>query len=479
MWFRQDLRLFDNRALTAALRGSGPVVPVYVLDDDTVGPWAMGGASRWWLHGSLTSLANSLAAIGSRLILRRGRAIDTLMALVAETGAASIHCTRAYEPHAAGLELELKARCEQAGATLRRYTGNLLHEPEAVTTRAGEPFKVFTPFWRSLMQSASPARPAPRPAALPVPETWPHTERLDDWSLRPHRPDWAGGLRASWTPGEAGADARLRTLIDDVLAGYADRRDRPDVPGTSQLSPHLHFGEVSPAQCWHAVQAACAGDADLEKGPSAFLRELGWREFSHHLLHHWPHITDQPFRPEFAAFPWEPDAGRADEHFTAWSRGLTGYPIVDAGMRQLWQTGFMHNRVRMIAASFLTKHLRIPWQRGARWFWDTLVDADLASNSASWQWVAGSGADAAPYFRIFNPVLQGRKFDPDGAYVRRYVPELARLHLAHIHAPWEAPHAELAAAGIHLGETYPRPVVDHATARAAALAAHGAMRNKS
>ncbi len=477
MWFRQDLRLHDHAALVAAAEGGRPVIPVYILDDAACGPWAPGGASRWWIHHSLQSLHEGLLAIGSRLILRRGPTVDVLRALAAESGARTLHFTRAYEPHAARVELAIDAAFGAAGMAVRRFSGSLLAEPETLRNQSGGPFRVFTPFWRTVQSAQRPRVPVPAPRQLSGPEHWPTSDRLEAWGLLPLKPDWAGGLRATWRPGEAGAAKRLSMLIDHALADYATARDCPDRSGTSMLSPHLHFGELSPRQCWHAVDLARARDPGLDRGASSFLRELGWREFSCHLLHHWPTLPQTPFRPEFAAFPWEPDEAPARAMFAAWSRGQTGYPIVDAGMRQLWQTGWMHNRVRMITASFLTKHLLVPWQTGQRWFWDTLVDADLASNAASWQWVAGSGADAAPYFRIFNPVLQGQKFDSNGDYVRHFVPEIAQLPTKVLHAPWTATDAQLSDAGVRLGQTYPRPIVAHDFARQRALAAFASLKS--
>jgi deoxyribodipyrimidine photo-lyase len=345
-------------------------------------------------------------------------------------------------------------------------------EPWRIKTRQGEPYKVFTPFWKALRAAMPPDRPLAAPEHVRGVMSGPESDRLDDWGLLPTMPDWAGGLREAWTPGEAGARARLEAFLEEGLDRYADGRDRPDRSGTSRLSPHLHFGEVSPRQAWHGALGAQASRDLPERQVGAFLRELGWREFCLHLLHHWPRLPVQAWRSDFAAFAWAED--RAG--LSAWQAGRTGYPIVDAGMRELWRTGWMHNRVRMVAASFLVKHLLIPWQDGEAWFWDTLVDADLASNAANWQWVAGSGADAAPYFRIFNPVLQGRRFDPDGAYVRQWVPELGRLPANHVHAPWEAPAAVLEGAGVRLGIDYPHPLVDHKAARKRALAAFDAIR---
>ena len=471
-WFRQDLRLADNRALQAAIATGAPVIPVSILDDAAAGQWPMGGASRWWLHQSLMSLAADLDARGSRLILRRGPAAAILQTLIAATGASAVYATRCYEPWAAALEIACRDAAQTAGATFHRYAGNLLFEPEAVRTQAGEPFRVFTPFYRAATAGEGPRKPFAAPKTIPAAQSWPKSDRLADWGLLPRKPDWAGGMRAAWTPGEAGARQRLATFLAGPVIDYHDARNRPDRPATSKLSPHLHFGEISPATCWHAARAVAAQMPRAEKGIDTFLKEIGWREFSYHLLAHWPTLPEQPFRADFAAFPWK--AAPAD--LAAWQKGLTGYPIVDAGMRELWQTGWMHNRVRMIVGSFLIKDLLIPWQSGEAWFWDTLVDADLASNAASWQWVAGSGADAAPYFRVFNPVKQGTTFDPDGVYVRQYVPELAGLSNAHIHAPFAAPAGVLAAAGIVLGKTYPKPLVDHAEARDAALAAFAAIK---
>ncbi|MFM8745531.1 MAG: cryptochrome/photolyase family protein [Aestuariivirga sp.] len=460
-WLRQDLRLTDNAALTAA-GAQGPVIFLYVLDDETPGAWRSGGAGRWWLHHSLSSLRGRVP-----LVLRRGPADREIAALLAETGAASVHFARDYAPWAGALERNVKAACEAAGASCHRYGGFLLHEPEAIRNGSGEPYRVYTPFSKACFAAGEPKplKPVPRFTAFTGAVK---SDRLEDWGLLPNKPDWAKTFPDLWTPGEDGAAARLKDFIRTGLADYADERDRPDRDVTSRLSPHLHFGEISPAQAWHAVRRAqLAAGGKLDKTAEKFLKEVLWREFSYHLLHHWPSLPAEPFRREFRGFPWRDDPAG----LKAWQRGQTGYPIVDAGMRELWATGIMHNRVRMIAASFLIKDLLIPWQEGERWFWDTLVDADIGNNAASWQWVAGCGADAAPYFRIFNPVLQGMKFDPQGAYVRKWVPELARLPDEFIHRPWEAPRLVLAAADVELGRNYPNPIVDHGKARDAALAA--------
>ncbi|MFT3673418.1 cryptochrome/photolyase family protein [Aestuariivirga sp.] len=457
MWFRQDLRLSDHPALAAAA-AAGPVIPLFVLDDETAGDWRWGGASRWWLHRSLESLGASVP-----LVLRRGRADTVLAEVLKATGAKALYFTRDYAPWSPALEQRVKAVCEQAGAECHRYGGFLLHEPEAIRNGSGAFFKVYTPFSKACF-----AKGEPRAAKGPVKPTWAtHTlERpaLESLALLPTRPNWATGFEPVWRPGEAGAQARLVRFLDDGLHRYADGRDRPDQENTSQLSPHLHWGEISPHQVWQATRQAMDSAAGrLDRDGEKFLKEVLWREFSYHLVHHVPSFPETPFRPEFADFPWAMNDGALKR----WQQGQTGYPIVDAGMRELWTTGIMHNRVRMIAASFLIKHLLLPWQEGERWFWDTLVDADIGNNAASWQWVAGCGADAAPYFRIFNPMLQGEKFDPNGEYVKRWVPELKDVPAASIHKPWEMTLPPKA---------YPSPMIDHNKARERALAAFAAIK---
>jgi deoxyribodipyrimidine photo-lyase len=472
LWFRRDLRLSDHAALDAALSSGAPIMPVYVLDDERPCAWRPGGASRWWLAGSLRALDADLRKRGSRLVLRRGDSAEALTALAREAGAQAVYFTRGYEPFIPPLEGTLRAALTDAGIGCRRFGGHLFLEPEAVRTRAGEPFKVFTPFYKACLTQEPPPRPLTAPKQLPSPQAWPASEPLEGWALAPSHPDWAVQMRAYWTQGEAGAKVRLHGFIAEALADHGVNRDRPDLDGTSRLSPHLAFGEISPRQLWHAVRHAADADSTLKRGAEAYIRELYWREFCAHLLFHWPDLPRKPFRPEFAALPWKKSAAE----LAAWQEGRTGYPIVDAGLRQLWAIGWMHNRVRMVAASFLTKHLLIPWQQGEAWFWDTLVDADLASNAANWQWVAGSGADAAPYFRVFNPILQGQKFDAGGAYVRRWVPELAKMPAEHIHAPWKAPADVLARAGVMLGESYPHPMIGHEEGRRQALAAYEAVK---
>jgi deoxyribodipyrimidine photo-lyase len=477
VWFRQDLRLRDNPALQAAA-ARGPVLPVY-LDAPHDAPHAdgdrgMGAASRWWLHHALQRLDADLQRLGSRLCLRRAAdALADLLALARQCGAEHIVWNRRYEPAAIAQDQRIKAALRAAGLTATSFNGTLLREPWEVKTKTGGPFQVFTPFWRHCLGMGDPPPPLPAPSALTAPPRSPESLALDDLGLLP-RIDWARGIAAAWTPGSAGAQRRLDRFLSVAFDGYAADRNRPDLPGTSRLSPHLHFGEIGPREIFHAVQAA-AGVNERRSGwrQSTFLAELGWREFAYHLLYHFPATPQQPLKANFARFPWADDP----DGLRAWQRGSTGYPIVDAGMRELWTSGWMHNRVRMITASFLVKDLLLPWTVGERWFWDCLVDADLASNTLGWQWVAGCGADAAPYFRVFNPMLQGRKFDPEGAYVRRWVPELAELPTEWLHAPWEAPGTVLAAAGIRLGTSYPAPIVDHESARRRALQALASLKN--
>lgn len=465
LWFRQDLRLRDQPGLAAALATGAPVAAVYILDDAAPGRWAMGGASRWWLHHSLAALAASLRPLNIDLQLLHGPAHAVLLSLADEIGAGAVFWTRQYEPYAIARDRRIKAALGAKGVDAESFNGQLLYEPWDIGKADGRPYEVFTAFWRALHAKGAPPAPTPAPPPAPSAIACRAALPLEALGLVPRKPDWAGGLRDTWTPGEAGAHRALGDFLDHHLAHYHEARDLPARAATSRLSPHLHFGELSPRVLWHAVSARCEADPCLTKAAEKFLSELAWREFAHHLLYAHPDMPDAPLRTPFADFPWRDD----EAAFSAWTRGATGYPIVDAGMRELWQTGTMHNRVRMIAASFLVKDLLIPWQRGAAWFWDTLVDADLANNSMGWQWVTGCGADAAPYFRIFNPVLQGERFDPEGEYVRRFVPELAKLPGAWIHKPFAA-HAEtLARANITLGKTYPQPIVNHAKARARAL----------
>jgi deoxyribodipyrimidine photo-lyase len=465
VWFRRDLRLSDNPALAAAIASGRAVIPLYVLDE-TPGIRKEGAASLWWLDKSLAALSSDLQALGSRLVLRRGDAGAIVRDLQNRTGAAVVVWNRLYDPGLTERDADLKADLKAKGVRCESFKASLLVEPWTVRNKTGEPFKVFTPFWRAAQGVLDVPATVPRPASLKSPDGWPHSDALNDWKLHPTKPDWSGGF-GLWTPGEAGAQVRLDQFLAHDLARYDTERDIPSAGASSRLSPHLHFGEIGPRQVWRAVALAETVNPSLTKAADKFRSELGWREFSHSLLFMRPDLETQNFKPAFDAMQWRDD----EAGFTAWTRGLTGYPMVDAGMRELWATGIMHNRVRMLAASFLIKHLLIDWRRGEQWFWDTLVDADRPNNAASWQWVAGSGADAAPYFRIFSPMGQGEKFDPDGHYVRRWVPELARLPNAVIHAPWTADPLILRAAGVTLGRTYPHPIVDHSFARKRALAA--------
>jgi deoxyribodipyrimidine photo-lyase len=468
VWFRQDLRLADNPALLAAVRRGGSVLPVFIWSPEEEGRWAPGAASRWWLHQSLAQLDASLRRRGSRLIIRHGPARETIRELVSQSGATAVYWNRRYEPAAIERDRRIEAALSRDGLIAQSFAACVIFEPSAILTQHGEPYRVFTAFWRACMRRPDPGRPDDEPACIPACQPWPATLGLPELGLEPAI-DWAGGIRANWQPGEAGAAEQLDCFLAGVLGEYPAGRDRPDRAGTSRLSPYLHFGEISVRQVWFALNDRRAGSTtDREaRAIDSFSNELGWREFAHHLLYHFPNTPENPLRNEFGAFAWERNPG----HLRAWQRGRTGYPILDASMRELWQTGWMHNRVRMVAASFLVKDLLIPWQDGAAWFWDTLVDADLANNTLGWQWSAGCGADAAPYFRIFNPVTQGEKFDPSGTYVRRWIPELARLPAEWVHKPWAAPKPVLAQARIELGRDYPKPLVDHSHARSRALSA--------
>ncbi len=444
LWLRQDLRLADNPALAAAIATGRPVIPLFVLHEASDGrPW--GAASLWWLDKSLRALGADLRERGSRLILRRGDPAMIVPALAQELGA-DVHWNRLYGHAAVARDSDLKA---ELGAT--SCNASLLTEPWTVKTGAGGVFQVFTPFWRAAQAVIEDAPIAPAPRHIPAPNEWPGSDDLKDWKLHPTAPDWSTGF-GDWTPGEAGAQAQLKTFIKQGLDDYPRGRDRPDLDSTSRLSPHLHWGEIGPRQ----VRAAA-------HGPSAdkYMAEIGWREFNHHLLYQHGDLFRRNIRRDFDGFPWRDDP----PSLAAWREGRTGYPLVDAGMRQLWATGFMHNRVRMVVASFLIKHLLIDWREGEAWFWDTLLDACEANNPANWQWSAGSGADAAPFFRVFNPVLQGERYDPDGGYVRRWIPELAHLPAKQIHQPWTADVSG-----------YPKPIVDHAMARQRALDAFKEMR---
>ena len=470
VWFREDLRLSDNPALHAACRTGQPIVLLYIFDDTSPDLRELGGASKWWLHSSLKALAKACEKRGAALVFRKGKAETVLQNVIDETQATSIYWNRRYDAAGIAVDAEIKSRLTAQEVRAVSFNGRLLTEPWEIKTGGQQPYRVFSPYWKALRASYQPPAPLPAPGCLQGPSV--SSERLEDWKLLPANPNWAREFDTLWTPGETGAKARLGQFLSTVGSSYKENRDRPDIDHTSRLSPHLRFGEISPHQVWRSVNAAQHANAIPAEDAMKFLSELAWREFAHVLLFSQPHLATQNYKSDFDAMPWSDDKS----HYDFWCRGLTGYPIVDAGMRELWATGWMHNRVRMITASFLTKHLMISWQWGEHWFWDTLVDADHANNPASWQWVAGSGADAAPYFRIFNPMTQGRKFDPDGAYVRKWCPELKNLPTAYIHAPWEATPETRAIAGVTLGETYPTPIIDHATARQRALDAYKSLK---
>ncbi len=468
LWLRNDLRLADNPALVAAAATGRPVLPLYVLDDETPGRWRTGGASRWWLHQSLASLATDFRRRHGDLLLRRGEAGSIIRRLVEETGARHVFWNRRYEPWAIAQDRELKAALREAGVAVESFNAALCFEPWEIAQKGGGPYKVYTPYARAWFDRDGPPEPVAVPEPLYFLRSLPDGDALDDWRLTPKKPDWAGGLRAAWRPGEAAALEAATEFADGPVEAYDTERNFPARPGVSRLSPHLHFGEIGGRQLFHLVRGRTLARRGSWQKARPYLRQLAWRDFAYHTLFHRPTLPEEPLRPEFAAFPWSDE----ERLFRAWTRGLTGYPIVDAGMRQLWATGYMHNRVRMIAGSFLTKDLLIPWQKGEAWFWDTLVDADLANNAMGWQWVAGCGIDAAPYFRIFNPVLQGERFDPDGSYVRRWVPELSSLPDRWIHMPFAAPADVLSEAGVVLGKSYPEALVDHGKARDRALEAY-------
>ena len=472
-WHRNDLRLSDNPALHHAIE-HGRVQPVFILDDTP--DWAYGAASRWWLHHSLTALQADYKKLGVTLLLKKGKAEAILPQLIKDLHATDIVWNRRYEPHHIKQDSALKKSLNNDNVTVHSFNGHLLIEPWQIQTKAKTPFKVFTPFWRTLSASTPQIEPlTPRPHNVKNVTHKVQNDNLKDWHLLPTKPNWATGF--DWTPGEHAAHKDLDDFLDDAIGYYKAERDFPAIDATSRLSPHLAFGEISPRQIWYAAQDTQkkhkVGTA-FHTHSEAFLRQIGWREFAYHLLYHFPETPTEPLYAQFKNFPWRTDK----KGWKAWTTGQTGYPIVDAAMRQLWQTGWMHNRMRLVAASFLIKDLSLSWQHGSQWFWDTLLDADLANNTMGWQWVAGCGADASPYYRIFNPILQSAKFDPKGDYIRQYVPEIAALPDKYLHAPWDAPDNVLKEAGITLGKTYPKPIVDHAVARVRALALLKEFQNK-
>ena len=475
MWFRRDLRLSDHQALSAAMETECPIIPLYIYSENE--NQATGSASKWWLHQSLKSLESSIRSLGGKMILRTGEPASILQSICKETNAQCIHVSTSFDPFWKGIDASIQKALSPSGIELKSFPGQLMWDPCSIRNKSGKPFQVFTPFWKHLCQQSPPARPLPAPAIWPKhPGTTLKSECLESFRLLPSI-HWDKGIQASWAPGENEAMAQLRRFQSEAYGNYEGKRDFPGIAGTSRLSPHLHFGEITPGQIYHHLETTTCRTKSSGASVmlSTYMKEVGWREFAHHLLHHFPHMTKCPLRPEFETFPWRKD----ETMLLAWQKGQTGYPIVDAGMRELWATGWMHNRVRMIVGSFLVKHLLLDWKLGAEWFWDTLVDADLANNTMGWQWIAGCGADAAPYFRIFNPIMQSQKFDTHGDYIRKWIPEISNLSDNDIHTPWNVDPMILKMAGIELGRTYPVPIVNHTIARETALDAYHRMKAKS
>jgi deoxyribodipyrimidine photo-lyase len=469
IWFRLDLRVQDNAALQAAIRLGLEIVPVYIWPPEDEHPWDAGGASKWFLHHALKDLQQSLEAHQLKLIIRKGDALEVLKTLIHETNAQAIFWNRQYEPQAIERDTHIKKTLINQGLHLQSFNSSLLYDPLTIRNKTNNPFQVFTPFWKHCITLGIPEPIQVDIQALQKPNTWPKSDSLDSLELLPKIP-WDTGLDQFWQKSIKSNDQRLTYFIKNIVKNYQKDRNYPAKDGTSCLSPYLHFGQLGPRQIIAALK-----EAGCDHHPSAqvFTKEIVWREFAYHLLYHFPDTPDKPLKTDFERFPWV-----QNKHFVkAWQRGKTGYPLVDAGMRQLWETGWLHNRIRMVVGSFLVKHLLQPWQVGSKWFWDTLVDADLANNTLGWQWVCGCGADAAPYFRVFNPVLQSEKFDFEGLYIKRYVPELKNLQAPYIHRPWEAPESLLLEAGIVLGKDYPHPIVELTKGRDAALAAYNKIKN--
>jgi deoxyribodipyrimidine photo-lyase len=462
--FRNDLRLDDNSALSAACKAGQTVILLYILDDTSKQNWSIGSASRWWLHHSLQSLDAAITKLGGNLVLRKGNSITILDEIIKQAEVDKLYFSRTYDPCQREIEESIYSNWHKQ-IEIKRYGGYLLFEPEQIRTGSDQVYKVFTPFWKTCLKQQEPLLPTEKlNKKISFSSINIESDNLHDWNLLPTKPDWAAGFKTYWQPGEAAARNVLKEFISTGIENYHEDRDRPDRAGTSRMSPYLHFGEISPLRIWHEVKQHLEKNNNQTKDGMSYLRELGWRDFSAHLLFNWSDLPESPFRKEYKNFPWK----KNKKALVAWQKGQTGFPIVDAGMRELWHTGWMHNRVRMIVASFLVKHLLIHWREGEEWFWDTLVDADLANNAASWQWVAGSGADAAPYFRVFNPILQGKKFDPNGDYVRQWIPEIRTVPTKYIHEPWLAATEDLALSKIE----YPEPIIDHAYGRTRALEAY-------
>lgn len=465
LWFRNDLRLEDNQAFYYAIKEGLPLCPLYVFSPNNTTAYPMGSASKWWLHFALKDLRSQLAKYHLELIVRTGPPREIIKNIAIQTGAKAVFWSEGYEPESIKDHAVIQKELTSQGIKVNSFKSYVLFDPSKVRNKSGNPFQVFTPFWRhclSLNHQAILYRPDYK--NIVVPTKWPHSETIEGLNLLPQI-NWDTGLADTWDPTVTAANKRLTHFVKKSLSNYQTDRDHPGIDGTSCLSAYLHFGQLSPNQVWHAVTLS---EEAKHKGGETFLSEIGWREFAYHLLYHFPETPFNPLKKDFKHFPWR----RNNKSLQAWQLGETGYPIVDAGMRQLWQIGWMHNRVRMVVGSFLVKHLLQPWQEGAAWFWDTLVDADLASNTLGWQWVSGCGADAAPYFRVFNPVLQGEKFDPEGIYVKCYLPELGKLPKKWIHKPWEAPKTVLEQAGVVLGKNYPTPIIGLDEGRSRALKAY-------
>lgn len=462
-WFRNDLRLSDNPGFLKAIT-EGKVMPIFILDEESPDALKIGSASRWWLHHSLKNLNSSLE---EKLNFYQGHCLDVFKKLLKQYEIKAVYWSRSYEPLASKQEETIAQLLEEQKIPFQNFNASLLWEPSAILTKEEKPYQVFTPFYRAaLLQSDNIRKPLPKPSSMCLQNDGSNTQTLDSLKLLSKTP-WYEKLNTHWNIDEKGAQQSLDSFLKKFLLGYQKNRDFPSLLGTSQLSPHLHFGAISPHQIWHATREIL----NLKKEADAFLRQLVWREFSSYQLFHFPDIPWKNFQSKFDRFPWQHNK----KFLEAWQQGKTGYPMVDAGMRELWQTGTIHNRSRMMVASFLTKNLLIDWREGAAWFWDCLVDADLASNSLNWQWVAGCGVDAAPYFRIFNPILQAQKFDPEGSYIRRFLPELTHLPNKFLFTPWEAPETILNNAGIILGKTYPFPIVDLKVSRDKALQMYHAL----
>jgi len=475
VWLRDDFRIDDQPAIHAA--ALQPALFVYVHDDAGGGARLLGGAAKWRLAESLAAMEVALSARGARLDIIRGDAEEAILRVAAAANASRVLWTRRYEGGAKALDARVEAALIARGVEALSFNGRLMREPSELAKPDGAPVSIFKAFWRRHRTLGPLPAPTPAPKHLtpaPWPSDAPKRVSIEALKLKPTKPDWSGELSLGESPGEAGALGALKTFAAGALKDYADGRDILAHGAASRLSANLRFGEISPRRIAHSVETTAAAKPALGDAAEKYLAELGWRDFATALLDAHPDMATRPLRPEFERFPWRHD----ENGFEVWAHGHTGYPIVDAGMRQLWRTGYLPNRARLIVASFLVKHLLIDWRHGETWFWDTLIDADPANNPLNWQWVAGVGVDSAPYFRIFNPVLQAEKFDPDGAYVRQWVPELARLEAPAIHSPWTASSEALARAGVVLGQNYPRPIVDHATARVRALDAFAKMRGR-